>query len=202
MSKCERFAQVTQDKWATVRELLRSLMTNVAHDKWVNVSDSLRSLRTNEWIDRFFEQIDHFYLSLTKNKRLAQKKNFFNHIFCTFFTVFFKKQKICSFLLSEVSESLRLLRTNERPQAICSGRSEGMSDREQIAQVSNQKMSKWANHSLFEQIAHLLTFFAKTSDSLQNSLSEFPTLWIWGSWKFVYITHTIKKLLGKEKKKF
>ena len=161
MSKCERFAQVTQDKWATVRELLRSLMTNVAHDKWVNVSDSLRSLRTNEWIDRFFEQIDHFYLSLTKNKRLAQKKIFFNHIFCTFFTVFFKKQKICSFLLSEVSESLRLLRTNKRPQAICSGRSEGMSDREQIAQVSNQKMSKWANHSLFEQIAHLLTFLAK-----------------------------------------
>ena len=151
MSKCERFAQVTQDKWATVRELLRSLMTNVAHDKWVNVSDSLRSLRTNEWIDRFFEQNDHFYLSLTKNKRLAQKKKFFNHIFCTFFTVFFKKQKICSFLLSEVSESLRLLRTNERPQAICSGRSEGMSDREQIAQVSNQKMSEsltfWANCS-------------------------------------------------------
>ena len=41
MSDCEQFAQITQDKWATVSESLRLLMTNerfaqVAHDKWAN----------------------------------------------------------------------------------------------------------------------------------------------------------------------
>ena len=58
MSNCERFAQIAQDKWATVSESLRSLKTNeqswanrsgrscqmsnreqftqVAHDKWAN----------------------------------------------------------------------------------------------------------------------------------------------------------------------
>ena len=58
MSDCERFAQITQDKWATVSKWLRSLKTNeqpwangsgrswqksdrerfaqVAHDKWAN----------------------------------------------------------------------------------------------------------------------------------------------------------------------
>ena len=32
------------------------------------------------------------------------------------------------------------------------------------------------NRSLFERIAHLLTFLAKISDSLRNSMSEFQTL--------------------------
>ena len=202
MSKCERFAQVTQDKWATVRELLRSLMTNVAHDKWVNVSDSLRSLRTNEWIDRFFEQIDHFYLSLPKNKRLAQKKIFLIIFFVRFLQYFLKSKSFAhSFWAKWANRSG------------CSGQ---MSDRKRFAQVAQKEWAivskllrsltkKWAN----EQITHFLSkllicslFWQKTSDSLQNSMSEFPTLWIWGSWKFVYITHTIKKLLGKEKKKF
>ena len=43
-----------------------------------------------------------------------------------------------------VSESLRSLKTNERPWAICSGRSEEMSDRERIAQVAQDK---WATVS-------------------------------------------------------
>ena len=51
------------------------------------------------------------------------------------------------FLVSDVSESLRLPTKNERPWAICSGRSEEMNDRELIAQVAHQK---WAN----EWIAH------------------------------------------------
>ena len=44
--------------------------------------------------------------------------------------------------MSDVSESLISLTKNERPWAIRSGRSEEMSDREQIAQVAHQK---WAN---------------------------------------------------------
>ena len=74
MRDCERIAQVAQDKWATVSELLRSLKTNerqwvicsgrsrqmsdsewiaqVAHHKWATVSNSLRSLMINErpWV--------------------------------------------------------------------------------------------------------------------------------------------------------
>ena len=44
LSDFERIVQVTQDKWVTVSESLRSFMTNerpeqfaqVAHDKWAN----------------------------------------------------------------------------------------------------------------------------------------------------------------------
>ena len=41
MRDCEWFAQIAQDKWATVSESLRSLKTDerfaqVAHDKWAN----------------------------------------------------------------------------------------------------------------------------------------------------------------------
>ena len=50
MSDCERFAQITQDKWATVSKLLRPLRGNedseriiqVTQDKWATISDSLR----------------------------------------------------------------------------------------------------------------------------------------------------------------
>ena len=94
-------------------------------------------------------------------------------MFLQFFWSLKKKKKICSFLLSKVSESLRLLRTNEWPWAI---RSEGMSDHERIAQVAHQK---WAN----EQITHFLSkslicslFWHKTSNSLRNWMSKFPTL--------------------------
>ena len=148
--KSKRFAHSFWAQWANrsgrswqMRECER--FAQVAQDKWAN--------RSVFWANRSCS------LLLTKNVQFLKKieKIVFWYVF-TFFGSFFLK---CSFLLSEVSESLRLLRTNEQPQAICSGRSEGMSDREQIAQVSNQKMSKWANHSLFEQIAHLLTFLAK-----------------------------------------
>ena len=62
---------------------------------------------------------------------------------------------IPSFLVSDVSKSLRLLTKNER----C----------ERIAQVAHQK---WANGG----IAHSLIFLQKTSDSLRKPLSEFPAL--------------------------
>ena len=69
---------------------------------------------------------------------------------------------ISSFLVSDVSESLRSLTKNER----C----------EQIAQVAHQKWAnEWIAH-FFEQIAHSLLFGQKTSDSLGKPMSEFPAL--------------------------
>ena len=69
---------------------------------------------------------------------------------------------IPSFLVSDVSELLRLLTKNER----C----------EQIPQVAHQK---WANEWIarfFERIAHSLIFGQKTSDLLGKPMSEFPAL--------------------------
>ena len=57
---------------------------------------------------------------------------------------------IPSFLVSNVSKSLRVLTKNERPWAIRSGPSEKMSNCEQITQVAHQK---WVN----EWIAHFLS---------------------------------------------
>ena len=78
--------------------------------------------------------------------------------------------------MSDVSESLSSFTKNERLWVICSCCSEDMSDREQIAQVANQKWAnEWIAHFL-EQIAHLLIFEQKTRDSLGKPMSEFPAL--------------------------
>ena len=78
--------------------------------------------------------------------------------------------------MSDVSKLLRLLTKNEWPWTICSGRSEEMSDREQIAQVAHQKWAnEWIAH-FFERIAHSLIFGQKTSDLLRKPMSEFPAL--------------------------
>ena len=80
------------------------------------------------------------------------------------------------FLVSNVSESLRLPTKNERPWAICSGRSEEMNDHELIAQVAHQKWAnEWIAHFV-EGIAHSLIFGQKKSNSLGNQMSEFPAL--------------------------
>ena len=71
---------------------------------------------------------------------------------------------ISSFLVSDVSESLISLKSNEW----C----------EQIAQVAYQKWAnEWIAH-FFERIAHLLIFGQKTCDSLGKPMSEFPALLI------------------------
>ena len=83
---------------------------------------------------------------------------------------------IPSFLVSDVSESLRSLTKNEQPWAICSGYSPKISNHEQIVQAAHQK---WPNEQItcfFERIAHLLIFLQKTSDSLRKPMSEFPAL--------------------------
>ena len=103
--------------------------------------------------------------------------------------------KVCTVTVKqgwEFAHSLKLLRTNELMWVIRSGRSGQMSDCERISQVAHDKwanmsdslrslrrnvrswanrsgcsvkMSKWTNRSLFEQIAHSLTFLAKNERS-------------------------------------
>ena len=112
------------------------------------------------------EQIAHFSLLLTKNEQFAQNNSNFFISFLQFFLKIFKKQKICSFLLSEVSESVRSLRTNERLWAIA-----------QIAQKEWVIVSKLLRSlTKNERIAHSITFLAKNDNLLQNLISEVPTL--------------------------
>ena len=81
--------------------------------------------------------------------------------------------------MSDVSEFLRTLTKNEQPWAICSGRSQKMSDHEQIAQVAHQK---WGNEQIarfYEQIAHSLTylnFSQKKKRFTQKTNERIPSL--------------------------
>ena len=179
MSKCEWFAQVPQDKWATVNKSLRSLITN--EQMWAICSGSSGQMSesltfwANHSLAHFFEQIPHFSLLRTKNDWFAKKnlKKFIFFLRFYSFLKFFKKQKIRSFLLRKVSESLRSLRTNEWQWA---SRSEGMSDRERITQVAHQKLAKeWIIHVLRESLICSL-FWQKICDLLRNSMKEVLSL--------------------------
>ena len=72
-----------------------------------------------------------------------------------------------------VSSSLRSLKTNERPWANRTGRSEEMSDVSDslISLTKNERMSE-----LLIILSESLIFRQKTSDSLRNQMSEFPAL--------------------------
>ena len=111
MSDCERFAQITQDKLATVKELLRLLRGN--EQPWAILSG--RSEEMSEWAIR------------SKKFWLKNLKSCFSMIYKRFKKKLLKKLANCSFsfissfLVSDVSES------------------EEMSDQEQIAQVAHQK---------------------------------------------------------------
>ena len=63
MRDCERFAQIAQDKWATVRESLRSLRGNEL--VW-----AIRSGRSEEMSD-----VSESLISLTKNERMSDLLN-------------------------------------------------------------------------------------------------------------------------------
>ena len=182
-------AQFAQIKWVTVSYLLRSLKTNegpwanrsgrseemsdheritqVAQEKWATVSDSIRSLKGNEQMSKSLQKF-----CLIKSKILFF--NFFSMLYIWW--AMWVNRSGCSPKLSDVSESLRLLNKNEQPRAIRSGRSEEMSDREQITQATHQKWAnKWIAH-FFKQITHSLIFGQKTSDSLGKPMSVFPAL--------------------------
>ena len=118
----------------------------------------------------FSEQIAHSLFCSQKTSDLLSKIWLKLYILIPFL----KKTSnllIPSFLMSNVSKSLRLLTKNEW----C----------ERIAQVDHQKwvtmselltkMIKWVNRSFLEQIAHLLIILQKTSNSLRKPMSKFPT---------------------------
>ena len=98
-------------------------------------------------------------------KTLAKKPEilfFLNLLVCFIYNFFLWANLLFPLLVSNVSESLRSLTKNER----C----------ERITQVAHQKKAnEWFAH-FFEQIAHLLIFGQKTSDSLQKLMSEFSAL--------------------------
>ena len=156
----------------------REQIAEVAHDKWATVSDSLRSLMTNE---QFAQKC-----ILKKTKIL-----FFFVCFVYFFILKMSNLLIPSFLVSDVSKSLRLLTKNERCEPIAqvahqkwaimsdllrsfrgnewsganrSGRSPKMSDCEQIAQLAQKNLQSWADrwsrseemsdHEQIAQVAH------------------------------------------------
>ena len=133
MSDCEWFAQNAQDKWATVSN------AHVAQDKWATVSKPLRFLRLShdKWANERFAQ-----------KIWLKKSNIL--FFSMFYNGFlFKKlaiRLIPSFLVSNVSVSLRSLTKNEQ----C----------ERFAQVAQQK---WATMS---ESLRLLTKNERMSKSL------------------------------------
>ena len=116
ISKCGQFAQVAQDKWATVRNTLRLLMTN--EQMWAICSG--RSGQISEWANRSFS------LLLTKKWAISSKKFRKNRIFVRFL-LFFKKTKdllipserseqiaqVAQDKWATVSDSLRSLRRNE-----------------------------------------------------------------------------------------
>ena len=101
---------------------------------------------------------------------------------------------IPSFLMIEVSNSLRLLLTNERMSKLLfflANRSFALlltkneqfahslffNDRcERIAQVAHQKCANEQITHFFEQIAYSLIFSQKMSDSLRKLMSKFPIL--------------------------
>ena len=89
------------------------------------------------------------------------------HSFSLFWWVMWENRSSRSPKMSDVSESHRSLTKNERPWAICWGRSEEMSDRERIAHAHQ----KWANEQIahfFEQIAHSLIFGQKRAICSEN----------------------------------
>ena len=151
MSDCERFAQVTQRKWGNEQ---------FAQKIWLKKSKIL-----------FFSMFYIRFLILKVSKSLIH----------SFWVSDVSDCSGRSPKMSDVSESLKSLTKNQRPWAICSHRSEELSDHERIAQVAHQKwgMSEslffWANCSFAHFWAKHERFARKTDERIpspaRNSLT-------------------------------
>ena len=169
MIDCEGFAQNAQDKWATASESLRSLrgnerceqITHFAQNKWATMSDLLSLLRGNEGMSwkNLKSCFTMFYLSwkfFWKNERIA--------LFRSFPLFWWAMWVNCSFRsnqMSDGSESLVSLTKNERPLAICSGRSE--------------EMREWVNCSFFWENRSFAHFWAKNKRFARKSNEQIPS---------------------------
>ena len=131
-------------------ELLKSLKGNeqiaqVAQDKWATVRDSLRSIIINEQMS---DALKKFWLN--KSKIL-----FFSMLCIGFLNNKMSDLLIPSFMVSDVSESLRSLTINERCEQIAQGA------HQKWATISNSLRSLRANRSFFWANCSFAIFWAK-----------------------------------------
>ena len=155
---CERFAQIAQDKWATVSESLRSLMSK--EWQWANCSGRSWQKSNRER----FAQVAH---DKWANKRFAQK------IWLKSYFLVRYNSLIPSFLMSDVIESLRSLTKNEQCGRIAQVAHQQWTTMSELLRsvTKNERIARF-----FEGIAHSLIFFKKSGDSLRKPMSEFPAL--------------------------
>ena len=135
ISECERFAQVAQDKWATVSESLRSLMTN--EGMW-----AIRSGCSGQMSELLGFLSKSLMFSFAHKKWTIRSKKFEKIVFWyvfTFFGSFFLKMlipserseriaQVAQDKWATVSDLLRSLRRNELSWANRSDRSPNISE--------------------------------------------------------------------------
>ena len=129
MSDYERFAQIAQDKWATLSELLRLLrgnkrpwgnhsgcseemsdlerITQIAQNKWATLSDSFRSLRGNERMSTSLKKSKILFLVCFIYDKKKLLKKWPNHSFPLFWWAMWVNCSGRSPKMSDVSEWLR-----------------------------------------------------------------------------------------------
>ena len=103
MSNCERFAQIAQDKWATVSESLRSLRGN--EQPWANRSGCSRQMSDHERVNQVAQR-------KWANERFPKKNEWFIHLL----NFGERPERFAhdrSFPLSDLSESLIWFEQNE-----------------------------------------------------------------------------------------
>ena len=107
ISECERFAQVAQDKWATVSESLRSLMTN--EGMW-----AIRSGCSGQMSESYFGTFLHFLEVFNKMLITSERSE--------------RIAQVAQDKWATVSDLLRSLRRNELSWANRSDRSPNISE--------------------------------------------------------------------------
>ena len=152
MSDRERIAQVTQRKWATMSESLRSLKTN----------EQLWAIRGNE---RMSDSLQNYGLKNLKSCFLV----------CFTYGFFILKMSdllIPSFLVSDVSELLRPLNKNERCERSWGNRSGGSP---KMSEWVNSSFF-WANCSFAHFWAKHERFARKTDEGIPSPAWQYPSV--------------------------
>ena len=114
MSKCEQFAEVAQDKWATLSESLRSFMTN--EQMWAIRSGC--SGQMSEWANGIVFLSKSLIFSFAHKKwaicSTKFEKTYFLGNLLHFFYKFFKKAKV-SLIPSEQNSKSEIRWANSQP---------------------------------------------------------------------------------------
>ena len=142
-------------------------ITKVTHDKWATVSNLLGSLMINEWIAHFWGTCSGCSFAHKKTSD-SLKKIWLKSYFLVRFFISLKKTSdslMPSFLMSSVSVSLSSVTKIEWCEWTA-----------QVAHLkwANERIVGFFSKSLIRSL--LAHFFAITSDSLGKPMSELPTL--------------------------